>query len=266
MSSVVGRLEHTWQQLWRQHRRVLTTGISDAAGRLCGYQVVTVVGDSHARVFNEIHRRHLVPRTWFHVVAVSGATALGLANPNSRTDALGRFGRGLRRVPRSRAVVVMLGEVDCGFLAWYLADERGTTVDVELARSRARYVQYLEGLLADGRSHLCLVSAILPTVDDYTTWAGLDNERRTVTADMAERTAATLAYNAEMRAWAADHGCAYLDLDAPTLDPTTGLVADAFRNPDPLDHHLSRGPLAAAIAAQLVALGRPIGASAPASA
>ena len=213
-----------------------------------------VVGDSHARVFDEIQRRRLVPRTSFAVLAVPGATARGLANPNSTTDAVGRFDAALGAVPRSRRTLVMLGEVDCGFLCWYLASQHQTTVDAQLQISWQRHRRFLEGLLAEGRRHLGVVSVVPPTVDDYTTWDGLANERRQVTASIQARTATTLAYNAELAAWADEHRCAYLDLDPALIDRTTGILRDEFRNPDPTDHHLNPGALAALVARRLAEL------------
>ncbi len=215
---------------------------------------MTVLGDSHSRVFYVIRKRRLVPHTWFHIVDVAGATALGLANPNSKTNALVRFGSALRRVPRDRRTLVMLGEVDCGFLIWHRAEAKGTSVEHMLEQSLQRHEDFLSDLLASGRRRLAIVSAMLPTVDDYTTWAGLSNQRRTVRAGIEARTAVTLTYNAGLRSWAADHGCAYVDLDAKALDPDTGTVRNEFRNPNPLNHHLSPIPLADLLARELTRL------------
>ena len=222
-----------------------------------GQRHVVVLGDSHAAVFDEIARRRLLPGTSMTVAAVGGATARGLANPNSSTDALARFAATLQAVPRSRRTLVMLGEVDCGFLCWYLAALEHTTVDAQLQISWQRHRRYLEGLLADGRRHLGMVSVVPPTVDDYTTWTGLDNARREVTASIEARTATTLAYNAELRAWAQRQGCAYLDLDPTLVDPITGILRDEFRNPDAADHHLNPGPLATLVARRFAELDWP---------
>jgi hypothetical protein len=224
-----------------------------------GHRFVVVVGDSHARVFADIRTRGLVPRTSFSLTSVAGATARGLANPNSATDALSRFAAALDPVPRARRTVVMLGEVDCGFLCWYLAARQHTSVDAQLEISWARHHQYLERLLGEGRRHLAVVSVLPPTIDDYTRGEGLANERREVTAGIEARTQTTLAYNRQLRAWADGHGCAYLDLDPDLIDPTTDLLRAAFRNPDPTDHHLAPGPLATLVARRFAELDWPTG-------
>lgn len=51
------------------------------------YQEILVLGDSHSGVFRNILFRQSFPRCFFNVVAVTGATASGLQNPNSQTQA-----------------------------------------------------------------------------------------------------------------------------------------------------------------------------------
>ncbi len=228
-----------------------SSAASDRLLELAGWQALSVLGDSHARIFARIRDQRLVPRTRFDLLVVSAATARGLANPNSTTNALELFEALLARVPRTRRTLVMLGEVDCGYLAWYLAAQRGTSIEVELAVSIERQCAFLDGLLAEGRTRVGVVSAPAPTVEDYATWAGMDNHRRSVTATMVERTRSTVDYNTALRAWTDRHGCVFVDLDEATIDPTTGVVRPEFRNPDPFDHHLSPGPLAELIAEKL---------------
>jgi hypothetical protein len=251
------RRAHAVADRWVRRAHV-AYGATDAVGRVVGREVVTVLGDSHSRVFYSIRKRRLVPHTWFDIVDVAGATALGLANPNSKTNALQRFRGALRTVPCERKTLVMLGEVDCGFLIWHRSAAKGTSVDQEFELSQQHYQAFLAELLASGRDRLGVVSAILPTVDDYATWEGMSNQRKSVRAGLEERTALTLAYNAELKAWVADHGCAYLDLDGAVLDRGIGTVGDEFRNPDPLDHHLARGPLAELLAREIVQLEWPV--------
>jgi len=247
------RRAHGIAHRWLPRLPRATAG-TDVAAAALGAEVVTVLGDSHALVFRAIARQHLVPKTWFDLVVVRGATARGLINPNSATDARRRFHAALRPVPRTRKTVVMLGEVDCGFLVWHRSQERGTSVDAELDQSLRAHTDFLDGLLESGRRRLCVVSAIVPTVWDYATWAGLSNRRKEVRAGIHERTAATVAYNARLRAWADARDVPYLDLDRVTLDASTGVVRECFRNSDAQDHHLDRNRLAAAIAEEMSSL------------
>jgi hypothetical protein len=249
-------------QLWSRPRSalaearkaVLRSPVPDVAGRLVGWDALSVIGDSHAEVFYYIRKQRTLPRTFIEITSVGGATALGLANPNSETNALATFEATLRKVPRDRKTLFMLGEVDCGFLVWYLAQVRGTSVEVEFSRSLARYQAFMSDVLSSGRRRVALATVLPPTVEDYSTWTGLGNARRDVRATLAERTELTTSYNREMRQWAAQHACAYLDLWSETIDPGTGLIAEDWRNPDPLDHHLSNQRLAPLVVAKLRSL------------
>ena len=68
--------------------------------------------------------------------------------PNSSTNALVRFRAALRRVPRSTTVLVMLGEVDVGYLVWHRAQSRGTPVEEEFATGNVGLTEDLCDLLA----------------------------------------------------------------------------------------------------------------------
>jgi len=250
------RRAHATADRWVR-RAHLAYGVTDAVAHRLGRDVITVLGDSHARAFYAVRQQRLVPGVWFDVVAVSGATALGLANPNSKTNALERYRSALRTVPLERKTLLMLGEVDCGFLIWLRADAGGSSVADELEQSIRHYEDFAAELLAGGRRRLALVSAPVPTVDDYATWEGLSNHRRSVRAGIGERTELTVAFNARIQAWTSDHGCAYVDLDSAVLDPATGLVRDEYRNPDPQDHHLNREPLVRLLARRVVDLDWP---------
>ena len=200
--------------------------------------IITVLGDSHAGIFNRIRRQGRLPGTWLDVLSVPAATAFGLANPNSSTNALTQFSDLLDRTPGHRRTLFMLGEVDCGFLIWHRAMTRGTSVESEFQQSLQRYTGFLEEQMAKGHDRIGLVSVAPSTIDDYARWKGLDSARGKVTASIEERTALTVAYNHELAAWARRTASAFLDLDPDLLDPTTGLVAPRFIHPDPTDHHL----------------------------
>jgi hypothetical protein len=213
------------------------------------------IGDSHSRVLTRVSEQRLLRRTILDVEIVPGATALGLANPNSSTNALTRFRKALRRVPRDATLLVMLGEVDVGYLVWYRSQTRGTSVGQEFEGSLRSYADFLESLLAEGRRDLVLVTVPPPTVADYSTWAGLDNARKLVASTLRERTDLTRAYNARLRAFAADHGLRVLDYEDDVLDPLTGVVADRLRHPDPRNHHLDPKAFPLLIADRLRTLG-----------
>lgn len=231
---------------WRPLRAYLTRGDRD---------LVCCLGDSHARVFDRVTESSLLSRTTLDVTWVLGATALGMANPNSRSNALVDFRKVLAGVPSDVPVVLLLGEIDCGYLLWYRADRAGHPVEEEFEQSLAAYTGFLADLRAEGRTDLVVTTVPPPTVVDYSTWSGLDNARRHVTATLEQRSVLTRDYNARLRAWAAAHDCRVLDVEDELVDPVTGLVRPELVHPDPLNHHLDPQRFAAVVAEGLRRLG-----------
>jgi hypothetical protein len=234
-----------------QMSRVLRARIASQKDRqpLC-----LCIGDSHTAVFELVATKLLLPSTHLAVVAVDGATARGLANPNSTTNSLSIFKTALRLVPNDTYVIIMLGEVDSGFLVWYHADHSGHSIEQELQRSLDSYRDFVTHLSYQYQ-HLILVEAPLPTVHDYRTWHGLHNARKTVTATIAERTDLTRSFNSAVRDLAKQIGAKVLVLEHELLDARTGLIRDSFLNYDTLDHHLAPGPFADLVARRMHDLG-----------
>ena len=244
---------------WDAHvrNRVFRSDLPDRLAPVFGRQVISVLGDSHARVFAEVGHRRALPRTWIDVTVASGATSIGLGNPDSKSDASRRFRSALKApVPVTRRTLVWLGEIDCGSLIWVLAENRSTPISVQLERSLQSYQAFLTALVREGRP-VALVSVVPPTIADYTQWDGLEGARNQVTATLEERTELTRTYNLRMREWADREGCGYLDLDPWLLDPSTGLLAEQYRNRVGWDHHLDSAGLSAVLAARLPALDWP---------
>lgn len=114
--------------------------------------MLTVFGDSHTKIFSYINE--VAEFNVFRVVCVPGATALGAVRPDSKTNALSKF----REVFRDKSLVIskliiQLGEVDCGFLVWLLAQKRGGTSFKYLKRSINNLSFFVEEVL-DCRSEL----------------------------------------------------------------------------------------------------------------
>lgn len=209
-------------------------------------QRVVCLGDSHAEVFGHLQ----LPGFALDVCMANGATASGVENPNSVSNAGSIFRERLARARASQPVVVLLGEVDCGFVIWYSAQKRDTEVAVELERAVSRYLAFL----ADIRTRferVIVVTPPPPTIADGQTWGEVANARREVRATQRARTELTLRFNDALRAGCERIGVGFCDVTARLLDPETGVVAAEFLNPDPLDHHLQWGRYAEVVAAAL---------------
>jgi hypothetical protein len=202
-------------------------------GQSPAHQEILVLGDSHAAIFSDARFRAEFPLHAFNVISIGGATASGLENPNSKTQSLPLF---LDAVGKSKAatIVVLLGEVDTGFVIWYRAEKYRAEVSEMLLHALTSYRSFLTRLRNDHRV-ICL-SAPLPTITDGQEWGAVANARREVRASQAQRTLLTIRFNEGMRRFCAANGIEYLDFDDESIG-RDGLVDRRLLNSDPLDHH-----------------------------
>lgn len=198
---------------------------------------VLVIGDSHAAVFGHPHMRLKLGRYYLNVVSVGGATASGLENPNSKTQTFQKFNQALATT-RAKKVVVMLGEVDTGFVIWYRAAKSGVPVQEAFERALLNYQRLLNEVKTRGLSPLC-VSTPLPTIRDGSDKGEIANARKSVLASQRERTELTLRFNREMESFCRAEGIAHINLDTLSLG-TDGFVKTELLNHDPLNHHYEK--------------------------
>ena len=218
--------------------------------RLRGREHVLCIGDSHVWIMHKV----TVPGAWFWIEGVEGATASGVLNPNSETHSRQIFMHSLQNGRRWQHVLLELGEVDCGFVIWRRSEREGVSVEVQLETTLDAYETFIGQVLAMGYTHVTVMSAPLPTIDDPSQWAGrVANARREVKATQLERTQLTLRYNEELARRCAALGVAFLDVTSEQLDPETGLIRARFMPPTKTDHHLAMRPFAELIASRLAA-------------
>lgn len=126
---------------------------------------ITVIGDSHVLVFNYYGVRLQFPFKRFDVCSVNGATASGLGNPNSKTQAHRIFSEKIDELTSNDIVIVMLGEIDTGFLIWYRAQKYQASVDEIFNEVVNKYKNFLLKLKFVRK--LIVISTPLPTIKDY---------------------------------------------------------------------------------------------------
>lgn len=198
-----------------------------------GRTEVIVLGDSHAEVFRHAEMQQRFPDYFFNVVSVPGATVSGLENPNSATQAWPIFEASLAKTSAS-TVVVMLGEVDLGFVLWFRAEKLGLAVQ-ELAQQLLLRFQAMLAALAH-RFRVVWVSAPLPTIADGHEWGDVANKRKEVRATQRQRTRLTLEFNAAMQLYCEAQNIQTVMLDSEALG-ADGCVRVELLNDNPLDHH-----------------------------
>jgi hypothetical protein len=239
------------EQRFAQHGAAFN---SRERARTTGRAHVVGLGDSHLFVLRDDlpHENvtRLVPHAWFDPCIVTGATARGLLNPFSYTNALNIYRRRIELAEPWQPVVFQLGEVDCGFLIWFRAREHGEPIDDQLRHSVESYVMFISEVRARGFEELYVLSAPLPTMRDDHEWKGTARARTAIRdVPQRDRTELTRRYNAELARRAGDY--TFLEVTEPTLDERTGVISAAFVNPDQDDHHLAVGPYSRLVAEQL---------------
>lgn len=207
--------------------------------RLTGKTHVLCLGDSHISVFDEIKKQGMAKNLRFDVLPVPAATAQGGANPNSKTNALKIFRKRLSQAKPFQTVLLLLGEVDTGFVIWYYAEKYGISVDAQLRRSIENYASFIKEVNQCGFHRVIVMSAPLPTIVDGQDWGEIANLRKEVKATQLERTQMTQKFNRAIKAFCRQTGVGYLDLDRYLIDESTGLIKDTYRNPYFAEHHLN---------------------------
>jgi hypothetical protein len=216
--------------------------------RLTRREHVVVLGDSHAGIFDGWRTR----TAWFKACLVGGATASGIQNPNSETRALAVFNERLAAVRPWQHVLVLLGEVDCGYIMWRRAAREGIPIDEQLDWTLERYLAFLTDVRRHRARSVMVMSASLPTLPDNSEdWGEIARRRADVSTTQRERTELTLRFNAELARRCAALGFVFVDAASAQLDPATGLIRDEFVGRGAGDHHLRDDPYRQAIVAAL---------------
>ncbi len=209
------------------------------------------LGDSHLRYFKWVACHQLWYNTRFNFFDVPGATAMGMANPNSKTNALKLFSEHLSALDNIEYVLLSLGEVDCGFVIWYRARKYGVSVKEQMDTSFENYVGFIENIVSLHGARIIIASVPLPTIQDGQDWGEVANLRKEVKATLKERTDLTIRYNEILRSYCEKEGHYFLDYTSFTMNPETGLIADRFLERNPLDHHLASSAVGPVLAKEL---------------
>jgi len=197
-------------------------------------KTVLVLGDSHSSVFNIVNYKRLFRHYNFKVIAVGGATASGLKNPNSNSNAYKIFESALEK-EKHDYVLTMLGEVDTGFVIWYRSQIDHIEIGESLEKTVNTYCDFLNKI----NSRKIVISAPLPTIKDNQDWGEIANLRKDVNVTQKNRTLLTLEFNSRIEAFCAWKKIKYLNLDQFVLGHN-GLLDDEYYSLDRNDHHYNQ--------------------------
>ena len=194
---------------------------------------ILVLGDSHALIFSNRSFRMAFPYYYFNVVSVGGATISGLENPNSKTQALPIFMDNLK-TSTAETIIILLGEVDTGFVIWYRSEKYGVSVSEMMDNALRNYQDFL--LLLSKEHQVICVSTPLPTIKDGQDWGEIANARRGVETSQIDRTKLTLRFNNHMKEFCRINKIGYLNFDNESIGEA-GVVSSKLLNKNPNDHH-----------------------------
>ena len=201
-------------------------------------KTIHCIGDSHTAVFVYLSKNRMLRNTRFRFCIVPGATASGIPNPGSKTQAGPIFKSYLKNVSNKDHILLCLGEVDANYVIWYRSKKYGDHVDSQFKRAVNNYYNLLSDLKTKRQKHIIVCSVALPTVKDGQVITPITALRNQVSANIRKRTDLTIRFNRKLREYCKSHRIIFLDIEKKTLNKSTMLVDERFLNPDKNDHHL----------------------------
>lgn len=161
----------------------------------------------------------------------------------SKTNSLNVFKQTiLNSKTKYEKIFVMLGEVDCGYLAWVRAEKHGISVDDQIRMCIHNIKKFIEEvIIRNGKyksNDVVLLGAILPTIKDNLNKNILCGARSMVTSSQYERTLKTMEYNNLLQELCFKKGYNYIDITSDIIG-ANNLVNRKFLSDDKSDHHLS---------------------------
>ena len=194
-------------------------------------------GDSHTDIFNYCRKK--TNDYIFDICIVGGATAQGAVNPNSKTDALNIFLRKIKNTDADK-ILIMLGEVDCGFVIWVRSKRYNISVDDQINCSINNLFTFINNIIATKKytnKDIIVCGSVLPTIKDSTNKRILNGARCEVDISQFERSKKTLEYNNLLKKKCDTYGYNYIEITDSTIGDD-GIVKNEFLNINPADHHL----------------------------
>ena len=214
------------------------------------------LGDSHAEAFKHVSTEYYWLMTKFYFKFVRGASATGLGNPRSKTNAINEFKKYLDDNSKNNDwLLIQIGEVDCGFVIWFREMQGKGSVGELFNESLNNYKRFVDYLINKGYNKIILVSVPLPTIGDDAPLGEVAEMRSSIRVDQKTRTVITKKYNSELYSYAKEKNILFLNYEPEITNAETGLVKTCFKNENPGDHHLNVTKIAPILRRKLRKLG-----------
>ncbi|HEX5330355.1 hypothetical protein [Sulfuricurvum sp.] len=199
---------------------------------------VLAIGDSHIRVFEHHYFKRMFPNTEYTIVYVPGASASGIRNVNSLSQAYSIFRSALEEGGYDE-IIVTLGEVDAAYAIWKRAETHNVSVNSIVEDVIEKYQEFILSL--QGYAPTTVLSTPFQTISDC---RGCSDETSTVRAGIdipiRNRTELSVEFNRRIKLFCHENSVNYLDLDSWSLGKD-GIVRSWLIHPNnPCDHHYYR--------------------------
>ena len=197
-----------------------------------------VFGDSHARVFGFMKTKiNDIDITSFDI---SESTAIGCLNKKSVSGFFKKFNDFVSKSNDLNTydnILIMLGEIDCGFLIKVMSEKRKTSIEEQLKISTDNLFEFIE-------KHVCrhfppekiiICGSILSVIKDGVVWD--DNIRKRNKSTQKEKTDLTIKFNNILKDFSENKNMNYIDITDDTIGEN-GLINDKWLDVDEYEHHL----------------------------
>ena len=199
-----------------------------------------VFGDSHARVFGYMKTK--INDIDIKTFSISESTARGCLNKKSVSGFFKKFNgfvNGSNNLNTYDNILIMLGEIDCGFLIKAISKRRKTSIEEQLKISTDNLFEFIE-------KHVCnyfppekiiICGSILPVIKDDIVWGNVHNIRKGVGGNQKEKTDLTIKFNNILKDFSENKNMNYIDI-VDDIISSNGVIDDKYLDDNKFEHHL----------------------------
>lgn len=189
-----------------------------------------VLGDSHTDVFKYCNYINTLSK--FDIVRMRGATAYGLKNPNSKTNAFNIYCHKLSETPKHKKIIIMLGEVDCGTLLWLRTKKYNISQEEQINISIDNLLNFIENKIVNQyeyeKKDIIVCGVTLPTVEKCNRkYYNINHLRRNIDISKEEHTKSVLIFNEKLKQKCKESNYNYIDITKHIIDKN-GLIKKKY--------------------------------------
>jgi hypothetical protein len=197
---------------------------------------ILVLSDSHGEVFEYINDNNLLLPHLINVKMVGGATAYGLNNNKSKTNALKRYIDEVEKFNCYNIILIQLGEIDCSFLLWKKLETSSLSMEELLDKSINGYRRLILKL-KEMDKNIIITGAVLPTIKDNQKNPDNISIRNSINTTQLERTILTYEFNNRLKQLAFKNNIKYIDISNDCINETTKVIDDKYIRKQIDNHH-----------------------------